>query len=121
MDKAFIAEMKNKLFELKKEILSNLAQENEELEELLNNTEDKDLVDIASADIDRRILNSLEGHELRRLNLIDSALARIENGKYGYCLKDGKPIPKERLEAIPYALYCLDCQKEQERKKKLNI
>ncbi|ADN02610.1 TraR/DksA family transcriptional regulator [Spirochaeta thermophila] len=119
MDRAFLEQMKEKLLEMKREILMNLAQENEELEELISNENEKDLVDIAANDLDRRILNSLEGHELRRLNQIDAALARIENGKYGYCLKDGKPIPRERLEAIPYALYCLDCQKELERKQRL--
>ena len=34
---------------------------------------------------------------------IDEALKRIENGTYGICITSGKPIPKERLEAIPWA------------------
>ena len=34
---------------------------------------------------------------------IDDALARLDNGTYGICLASGKPIPKERLEAIPWA------------------
>jgi RNA polymerase-binding transcription factor DksA len=53
---------------------------------------------------------------MRRLRLIESALARVENGKYGICLKSGKPIPRERLEAIPYALYRIEEQNEMERK-----
>ena len=34
---------------------------------------------------------------------IDAALARIDAGTYGICTASGKPIPKERLEAIPWA------------------
>lgn len=34
---------------------------------------------------------------------INEALKRIENGSYGICITSGKPIPKERLEAIPWA------------------
>jgi len=37
---------------------------------------------------------------------IDDALDRIENGTYGICEGTGQPIPKERLEAIPWARYC---------------
>jgi len=37
---------------------------------------------------------------------IDGALDRIENGTYGVCEGTGQPIPKERLEAIPWARYC---------------
>ena len=39
---------------------------------------------------------------------IDSALDRIENGKYGICEGSGKPIPKARLKAIPWARYCVE-------------
>jgi RNA polymerase-binding transcription factor DksA len=34
---------------------------------------------------------------------IDAALERMESGTYGYSIHSGKPIPKERLEAIPWA------------------
>jgi RNA polymerase-binding protein DksA len=38
---------------------------------------------------------------------IDDALARIENGTYGICQGSGEPISKQRLEAIPWARYCV--------------
>lgn len=44
-----------------------------------------------------------------RLKDINSALEKIEKGKYGICEKCGKPIPKERLEAYPEARFCLKC------------
>lgn len=38
---------------------------------------------------------------------IEAALERIESGTYGICLATGKPIQKERLEAIPYAMHAM--------------
>jgi DnaK suppressor protein len=40
---------------------------------------------------------------------IDEALSRIEDGTYGICQGRGEPIPKQRLKAIPWARYCVDC------------
>jgi RNA polymerase-binding transcription factor DksA len=116
MDKKFVEKMKQKLLDMKKEILENLVSENEDFQNIIETDDSKDLVDIASTDIDKRVLDALGAQEMKRLRLIESALARIEQGKYGICLKSGKPIPKERLEAIPYALYRVEYQSELERK-----
>lgn len=43
---------------------------------------------------------------------IEAALERIESGTYGVCLITGKPIKKERLEAIPYAMHSVDAKSE---------
>ena len=40
---------------------------------------------------------------------VDRALTRIEEGRYGLCRRCGNPIDPARLNAIPYARYCLDC------------
>jgi DnaK suppressor protein len=40
---------------------------------------------------------------------IDLALSRIDNNTYGICENNGEPIPKARLEAIPWARYCVAC------------
>jgi RNA polymerase-binding protein DksA len=47
--------------------------------------------------------------ERRILIEIDGALARIEGGTYGICEGAGGQIPKKRLEAIPWAKYCVNC------------
>ena len=115
MDQEFVERMKQKLLDMKSEILQKLVSEDEEFRDIVDKDDSKDLVDIASSDIDKRTLEALGTQEIRRLRLIESALARIENGKYGVCLKSGKPIPTERLEAIPYALYRIEEQNELER------
>ena len=116
MDQEFVERMKQKLLDMKAEILRKLVAEDEEFRDIVEKDDSKDLVDIASSDIDKKTLEALGSQEMRRLRLIESALARAENGRYGICLKSGKPIPKERLEAIPYALYRIEEQNEEERK-----
>ena len=50
----------------------------------------------------------------RVLEMIDEALQRIEDSEYGVCLDCGAIIPKERLEAKPYARYCTKCKSKRE-------
>lgn len=116
MDKEFVAKMKDKLLTLKEGILQHLMAEDAEFKDLVEKSGSTDVVDVASEDIDKNVLSALGSQELKRLRLIDAALGRIENGRYGLCLKSGKPIPKERLEAIPYALYRIEVQNEFERR-----
>jgi DnaK suppressor protein len=52
-------------------------------------------------------LNSLDYGQLR---LVDEALDRFASGDYGICLECEEPIAPKRLQAIPWARYCLDCQ-----------
>ena len=47
-----------------------------------------------------------------QLAAVDAALARLEAGTYGTCVTCGKPISDARLEALPAAAHCIDCQKK---------
>ena len=116
VNKQFTELMRQRLSALKQEILAHLAQEDAEFRELWEDMDPKDLADVAAEDIDRKTLETLGAQEMRRLNLIESALARIPNGHYGICMKCGSRIPRERLEAIPYALLCIACQSSEERR-----
>ena len=116
MDKRFVNKMKKELLTIKEEILNNLLAENEDFEALVKDLDPKDLADIAADDIDRKTLEALSSHDLKRLRLIDNALSRINNERYGVCIRCSKKIPTERLEAIPYAFMCIDCQTNDERR-----
>lgn len=50
------------------------------------------------------------------LRQVEMALARFDRGTYGLCTQCGQPIDPARLEAIPYALLCIECQALLERK-----
>ena len=43
---------------------------------------------------------------------VDRALAKIDAGTYGACERCGKPIDPERLEALPWAVLCIDCKQK---------
>ena len=46
-----------------------------------------------------------------QLVLVDEALARLDDGTFGMCVRCGQPIAWERLEALPWAARCIDCQR----------
>jgi len=116
MSTGFKKAMKEKLLDIKEQILTQLVSESDEFQEIVDDMEPKDLADIAADSIDRRILEVLGAQEIKRLQLVDSALARIENGHYGVCMSCGKKIPQERLQAIPYAILCINCKSSEERR-----
>lgn len=49
-----------------------------------------------------------------RLQRVERALAKFDNGTYGYCENCGQPIDFARLKALPDARFCLQCQRERE-------
>ena len=57
----------------------------------------------------------MSDNDRRLLRLIDEALRRTETGDYGLCVNCGEPVPEKRLEAIPWARYCVRCQDLKER------
>jgi DnaK suppressor protein len=46
-----------------------------------------------------------------QLVLVDEALARLDTGTFGTCIRCGKPIAPDRREALPWAARCIDCQR----------
>jgi len=53
---------------------------------------------------------ALRDRSLQHLDLVDAAIARLDDGTYGTCLRCGQPIPEGRLEALPWAAHCIACQ-----------
>ena len=115
-ERDFVARIEKSLMELKRDIISKLLVSNEDFKEIIEAMDPKDLADVASDDIDRKMIEAIGSQELKRLRLIDSAHTRIKQGKYGLCIKCGKKIPHERLEAIPYALMCIECKTAEEKR-----
>lgn len=74
-----------------------------------------DLVDAALDSVQDEISSQLAEVESRELARIEYALERMRNGHYGICEGCGTNIPMMRLNALPYATYCIKCQREAER------
>ena len=78
--------------------------------ELSNAGGDQHLADHATEMVDREVDQSLEENAEQISYEIDRALAKIEDGTYGYCARCGQEIPAERLDAVPYATECVSCK-----------
>lgn len=76
---------------------------------------DNHLADIGSEVYMQEMQNSLTNHEKFKLNEIDNALYKIENGSYGICESCKKGIEEDRLDFIPETRLCVDCAKKEER------
>jgi DnaK suppressor protein len=69
-----------------------------------------DLIDQANADAEAELQIRLHQADSHLLRAIDDALGRMRRGTYGVCEVCRKPIPKGRLEAVPWARHCRDCK-----------
>jgi RNA polymerase-binding protein DksA len=114
MSEAFVHEMEELLVSMRNELLEKLTEDNSDFREMVNSMGIKDSIDVAADDIAFKKMEAINKHEANRLRSIENAIARIHNGKYGYCLRCGKKIPEERLRAIPYAVLCIDCKNAEE-------
>ena len=74
--------------------------------------------DAGSDAYDRDFALNLLSQEQDALYEIDEALKRIELGTYGTCEMSNKPINHERLEAIPFTRYTVECQSQLEKQNK---
>ena len=74
-----------------------------------------DVVDAALDCVQDEISSQLAEVESRELARIEYALERMRDGHYGICEGCGTNIPMARLNALPYATYCIKCQREAER------
>ncbi len=55
---------------------------------------------------------AMRDHNQVLIDAVDAALARLEAGTYGICTSCGRPVGTERLEALPAAALCIECQKK---------
>ena len=78
-----------------------------------------DIADRASSETDRAIELRARDRQRKLIAKIDSALARIEEGSYGFCEDTGEPIALKRLEARPIATLSLEAQERHERNERV--
>ncbi len=109
---------RRKLVKWKGDILREAA---ETLATLQNENENHpDLADRASSETDRAIELRARDRQRKLIAKIDAALARLEDGTYGYCEETGEPISLARLEARPIATMTLEAQEKHERTEKVS-
>jgi len=108
---------RRKLLEWKDEIL---RESRETLAALQTENENHpDLADRASSETDRAIELRARDRQRKLISKIDAALARIDDGTYGYCEETGEPISLKRLDARPIATLSIEAQERHERREKV--
>lgn len=114
MRKAALKAAKTRLEGMKKallrEITDDLRQGREGAKE-----DGMDTYDLASEERDREISFILGDREREKLQSIENALERIEDGTYGICENCESEIAPGRLDAMPFSRLCVSCQAEQEK------
>ena len=104
---------KRKLIAWKEEILE---ESRETLASLQSDNENHpDIADRASSETDRSIELRSRDRQRKLISKIDSALARIDEGVYGFCEETGEPISLKRLDARPIATLSIEAQERHER------
>jgi DnaK suppressor protein len=74
----------------------------------------QDIADKASNSYVKEFLFSLSNTERDTLQLVDEAILRIDDKRYGVCISCEDEMNLKRLEAVPWARHCLSCQEKQE-------
>ena len=78
-----------------------------------------DLADRASTEAERQLELRPRDRQRKLIAKIDAALARIEDGTYGYCEETGDPISLKRLDARPIATLSIEAQERHEKREKV--
>lgn len=116
--KSELEDRRSQLVEMRERVIRaahDIAEDDNENGELSSAAGDQHLADHASEIFDREVDDSLEENAGTIVREIDLALERIEAGTYGTCINCGRPIPEERLAAVPYAVLCVPCKRDEER------
>ena len=114
MRKAFLKKMKTTLSRQKQQILDQLDEEIREGKETKLD-EGMDTYDLASEQRDREINLILSDRDRGKLQAIENALERIDDGEYGICEECEEEIAQARLSALPFSRLCVACQEDREK------
>ncbi|MFZ1965209.1 MAG: RNA polymerase-binding protein DksA [Roseiarcus sp.] len=97
-----------------------LAESKETLAALQNESENHpDFADRASSETDRAIELRSRDRQRKLIAKIEAALARLDDGTYGFCVETGDPISLRRLDARPIATLSVEAQERHERREKI--
>src|SRR5262249_42591777 len=102
-----------------------LSQKQEELSEIVHRKKEEqefqqeepeigDEADIATRSVEKELLFDITDSEKQNLDGIEAALRKIEKGAFGRCESCQKTIPRLRLDVMPWARYCIQCQARNE-------
>jgi DnaK suppressor protein len=121
LDKEFVEKQKQRLEELRAELVRMI--EGLEEDQRFRAEEEEDFTEHDAGDRSQSLFTremdaTVEQTMQKRLQSVDRALQKVEEGTYGICDDTGEPIPRGRLEAVPEAIYTVEAQERRERERR---
>jgi RNA polymerase-binding transcription factor len=114
MDKKRLDYYKKKLLARREELLKTIARTEEEGRQA-DDDPTVDLADKAANSYTKEFLFGMTNTDRVLLNQIDVALKRINEDEYGVCANCEEEMQQKRLEAVPWAKHCINCQEKAEK------
>ena len=121
LDKEFVEKQRERLEELRAELarmVKGLEEDQQDRAESEGDMTENDSGDMSQSLFTREMDATVEQTMEKRLESVDRALQKIEEGTYGICDATGEPIPRGRLEAMPEAIYTVEAQQRRERERR---
>ena len=106
MSELNLKEIKEKLIAERENLIKKLKDNDLSVDD----SETPDPVDLAVRNYSKNVMLAVSENDSRQIILINEALERIEDEEYGTCQNCEKEINPKRLDAIPWARYCINCQ-----------
>ena len=121
LDRDFIESQRRRLVELRDELTGvrdGLQEDERELEGQGDDFAETDIGDMSQSIFDREMDATVEQGIRRRLDEVERALQKMEEGTYGVCDDTGEGITRGRLEAVPEAVRTVEAQQRFERERR---
>ena len=121
LDKEFVDKQRERLEELRVELarmVEGLEEDQQDRAESEGDMTENDSGDMSQSLFTREMDATVEQTMEKRLESVDRALQKVEEGTYGICDDTGEPIPRGRLEAMPEAIYTVEAQQRRERERR---
>ncbi len=99
----------------KKEELDQMVSKTEQYGREVDEENTQDVADKAASSYTKEFLFSHSSNERFIMQLVEEALARVDDGSFGICGACENGILSRRLEAVPWTRYCINCQEKQEQ------
>ena len=109
------AETYRKRLIAKQEELQRQVSKSEQDGRQIDEDTTQDIADKAANSYTKEFLFHQSDDNRRILQLVSEALDRLKNGSYGHCVACQEEVQVKRLEAVPWARHCIECQEKQEQ------
>jgi len=121
-DEPFMSErqrayFRQKLMNWRDEIMRSTKETLQHLQD--DSAQHADIADRATTETERALELRARDRQRKLIAKIDAAIARLDDGTYGYCEETGEPISLKRLDARPIATLSVEAQERHERRERV--